>query len=80
MIISLWQSDEPQIQSKALAAIPVGKLQAEAAEAVQLSLEMGENPRLDKQDALAKALLSWFKKDFFSWVSSGTPSRGSRVD
>lgn len=62
------QCEDEMVQAMALSVMPIEELQAEAAEAVEVSSAMGEDPVVATQDALAEALLSWFKLHFFSWV------------
>ena len=50
--------------------MPLDELQAEAADRVTACTELGIPVSLDKQAALAQALLDWFKGRFFSWVRS----------
>jgi hypothetical protein len=52
--------EDPVLQAKALACLPVDELRDEAARSGHACPDA----------ALAKALLSWFKRDFFVWVNS----------
>lgn len=48
--------------------MPLGRLNAAAADAAALSLHMGEDPSLHRSDALVQEMLAWFKAGFFTWV------------
>lgn len=64
----LAQYESPDLQAAARAAMPTTMLQASATEAAALSAQLGEQPPRAVEDALAVALLGWFKAEFFSWV------------
>ena len=55
-------------QALALSLMPLDDLEAQASEAVHVSVSMGEQPPVGRQDALALAMLDWFKGNFFTWV------------
>lgn len=59
--------EDKALQDKALGLIPSARLLAEAQEAVDVAVELGDDPP-NLQDTLAESLLLWFKTDFFSWV------------
>ncbi len=63
------QYEDETLQAMALSVIPEDDLQDAAAEAIAASAAAGNPPVLAQQDALARQLLLWFKRDFFSWVS-----------
>lgn len=65
------QCEDELVQAIALSVMPMEQLHAEAAEAVEVSSAMGEEPIVALQDALAEAVLAWFKLSFFSWVRCG---------
>eukprot|EP00873_Tetraselmis_striata_P040933 jgi/Tetstr1/461197/TSEL_006334.t1 len=64
------QYESPDLQAAARAAMPTTMLQASATEAAALSAQLGEQPPRAVEDALAVALLGWFKAEFFSWVDA----------
>lgn len=54
----------------ALSVIPEEQLREAALKAVEESRVRGDQPALAEQDAFARQLLEWFKRDFFKWVCS----------
>lgn len=62
------QYEDETLQAMALSVIPEDELQAAADAAIAQSRENGDSPVLAQQDAFARQLLMWFKRDFFSWV------------
>lgn len=61
--------EEELAQAMALSCLfDIDAMSHAAEEAADLSGELGEEPPLAQQDALALELLSWFKQDFFKWV------------
>ena len=62
------QYEDETLQAMALSIIPEDDLQSAAAEAIAASTAAGDVPVVAQQDALARQLLLWFKRDFFSWV------------
>jgi hypothetical protein len=60
--------------------MPLERLRAAAAEAASLPRRLGPDaeaeaasagaPAEAEEDALARALLTWFKTEFFTWVSA----------
>ena len=48
--------------------MPLDQLIAAATDAAALSLHMGEDPPLHRNDALVQEMLAWFKAGFFTWV------------
>ncbi len=66
------QYEDETLQAMALSVIPEDDLQAAAEQAIAESKAKGEEPVLAQQDALARQLLLWFKRDFFKWVSIST--------
>eukprot|EP00803_Ostreobium_quekettii_P008738 evm.model.scf_710.1 EVM.evm.TU.scf_710.1 scf_710:815-1273(-) len=57
------------LQAQALSLIPVDRLRSEADAAVAAAGEDQAQP-IDPQAALVRALLDWFKGEFFEWVNS----------
>eukprot|EP00051_Salpingoeca_urceolata_P019117 m.275330 g.275330 ORF g.275330 m.275330 type:complete len:344 (-) comp19353_c0_seq3:40-1071(-) len=58
--------EDPALRAQALAVIPVVELQHRATQGEQVI----DQSHATFRDRLLKELLSWFKKDFFSWVNS----------
>jgi peptide-N4-(N-acetyl-beta-glucosaminyl)asparagine amidase len=54
----------------ALSVAPLDALSAAAGDAASLSVELGDDPPLAQEDALALELIRWFKADFFAWVDA----------
>ena len=50
--------------------MPLDRMNRSAEDAATLSAAMGEQPVRQVEDLLAQELLTWFKHDFFSWVST----------
>lgn len=48
--------------------MPLARMRSAAADAADLSRQMGELPLLAEDDALVQEMLAWFKTEFFSWV------------
>jgi hypothetical protein len=68
----LLQYEVPGAQEAARNAMPLGRLNATAADAAALSRHMGEEPTLHRSDALVQEMLAWFKAEFFTWVRPPT--------
>jgi hypothetical protein len=67
------QVEDAGLQARARALLPLDQLQQEAREAADLNALLGEqqpagNGVLGLDDFLVQGLLSFFKRDFFSWV------------
>ena len=52
--------------------MPMDRLTESAEKAAALSAALGEQPVRQAEDLLAQELLSWFKHEFFTWVSHAT--------
>eukprot|EP00959_Pyramimonas_sp_CCMP1952_P062469 1306281-Pyramimonas_sp.AAC.1 len=61
-VSTVMKYEDAVLQAQALSVIPLDQLKEEAEERAES--EAG------KQDALVRALLLWFKRDFFSWVNN----------
>ena len=70
---AVCEYEDPQWQREALQRIPVATLQERAQKAVAESA--GGAVRLSLRDELLKALLHWFKHEFFRWTNAPTCSR-----
>ena len=64
--------EDPLARAAALSVIPLDRLESEA-EATLASREESVPP--SREDALLRALLRWFKRDFFAWCD--TPACGA---
>lgn len=56
-----WRYDEPHVRAAALKAIPLATLLRRGRE---------RHPDLPRDESTLRALLRWFKRDFFKWVNS----------
>ncbi|KXZ54930.1 hypothetical protein GPECTOR_3g100 [Gonium pectorale] len=63
--------EDPTLQERARAVMPLARLRASAAESVALAARLGSDVEAPAQeDELARGLLGWFKTEFFSWVNT----------
>ena len=76
IILCLLQYEDETLQAMALSCIPDDELREKAQQEIPEAHARGET--LAEQDALAKQLLEWFKRKFFTWVSFKLhlPSKG----
>ena len=63
------QYEDELLQALAQSVIPIDRLIDSAEKAAALSASMQEQPARQSEDLLAQELLSWFKDEFFAWVS-----------
>lgn len=63
------QYEDELLQALAQSVIPMDRLIDSADKAAALSASLQEQPVRQSEDLLAQELLSWFKHDFFAWVS-----------
>uniref|UniRef100_UPI0037E912B6 peptide-N(4)-(N-acetyl-beta- glucosaminyl)asparagine amidase n=1 Tax=Semicossyphus pulcher TaxID=241346 RepID=UPI0037E912B6 len=67
--------ESPELQQKARSHIPHQQLSSAAERKLKEAKEADPESKLGIEDFLILELLSWFKKDFFSWVNSLPCSR-----
>lgn len=75
------QAEDPLLQALAMSLMPLDEMQAAAADTARLQQELCDDsdegppagPVLAEQDYLVQQLLTWFKTNFFSWVSAALP-------
>ncbi|KAJ6666463.1 hypothetical protein lerEdw1_020186 [Lerista edwardsae] len=62
--------ENPTLQKKALACIPIQELKKNAQEKLAKARKVDKAVLLNEQDFLLLELLNWFKCDFFQWVNN----------
>lgn len=62
--------ENPTLQKKALACIPIQELKKNAQEKLAKARKVDKTVVLNEQDFLLLELLNWFKCDFFQWVNN----------
>ncbi|XP_020494304.2 peptide-N(4)-(N-acetyl-beta-glucosaminyl)asparagine amidase [Labrus bergylta] len=67
--------ENPELQQKARSHIPHQQMSSNAEQRLKEAKDADSECKLGIEDFLALELLSWFKKDFFSWVDSLPCSR-----
>ena len=69
-VLLLMQYEDELLQAIAQSIMPLDQMNSSAEDAATLSAAMGEQPVRQVEDLLARELLTWFKHDFFTWVST----------
>lgn len=64
------QCEDAAAQATARAALPLERLRSEAAAAVALNADLGEDLELSETDLLVQGMALWFKSTFMTWVVS----------
>ncbi|KAF2983821.1 hypothetical protein EK904_005179, partial [Melospiza melodia maxima] len=67
--------ENPSIQQKALAAIPLQELKSKAQKKLAQATRLDKGAHVSEEDFLLLELLDWFKTSFFHWVNSLPCSR-----
>ncbi|XP_072781826.1 peptide-N(4)-(N-acetyl-beta-glucosaminyl)asparagine amidase isoform X2 [Taeniopygia guttata] len=67
--------ENPSIQQKALAAIPLQELKSKAQKKLAQATRLDKGAHVNEEDFLLLELLDWFKTSFFHWVNSLPCSR-----
>ncbi|KAH0627320.1 hypothetical protein JD844_002881 [Phrynosoma platyrhinos] len=62
--------ENPALQKKALACIPIQELRKKAQEKLLQLKQVDRGSLVDENDILLLELLNWFKCDFFEWVNN----------
>ncbi|XP_040403242.1 peptide-N(4)-(N-acetyl-beta-glucosaminyl)asparagine amidase isoform X4 [Cygnus olor] len=67
--------EDPSLQQKALASIPLQQLKGKAQKKLSQATRLDKGAHVNEEDFLLLELLDWFKNDFFHWVNSLPCSR-----
>uniref|UniRef100_A0A8B9ZJP0 Peptide-N(4)-(N-acetyl-beta-glucosaminyl)asparagine amidase n=1 Tax=Anas platyrhynchos TaxID=8839 RepID=A0A8B9ZJP0_ANAPL len=67
--------EDPSLQQKALASIPLQQLKGKAQKKLAQATRLDKGAHVNEDDFLLLELLNWFKNDFFHWVNSVPCSR-----
>ncbi|XP_066848018.1 peptide-N(4)-(N-acetyl-beta-glucosaminyl)asparagine amidase isoform X2 [Anser cygnoides] len=67
--------EDPSLQQKALASIPLQQLKGKAQKKLAQATRLDKGVHVNEDDFLLLELLNWFKNDFFHWVNSLPCSR-----
>lgn len=67
--------EDPSLQQKALASIPLQQLKGKAQKKLAQATRLDKGAHVNEDDFLLLELLNWFKNDFFHWVNSLPCSR-----
>ncbi|XP_017361705.1 peptide-N(4)-(N-acetyl-beta-glucosaminyl)asparagine amidase isoform X3 [Cebus imitator] len=62
--------ENPALQEKALACIPVQELQRKSQEKLSRARKLDKGTNISDEDFLLLELLHWFKEEFFHWVNN----------
>nr|XP_055239137.1 peptide-N(4)-(N-acetyl-beta-glucosaminyl)asparagine amidase isoform X2 [Gorilla gorilla gorilla] len=62
--------ENPALQEKALACIPVQELKRKSQEKLSRARKLGKGINISDEDFLLLELLHWFKEEFFHWVNN----------
>ncbi|XP_015263723.1 PREDICTED: peptide-N(4)-(N-acetyl-beta-glucosaminyl)asparagine amidase isoform X1 [Gekko japonicus] len=62
--------ENPALQKKALACIPIWELKKKAQDSLTQARKVDGGTLVNEQDFLLLELLNWFKCDFFQWVNN----------
>ncbi|XP_032773101.1 peptide-N(4)-(N-acetyl-beta-glucosaminyl)asparagine amidase isoform X2 [Rattus rattus] len=67
--------ENPVLQEKALACIPVNELKRKSQEKLFRARKLDKGTKVSDEDFLLLELLHWFKEEFFHWVNNVVCSR-----
>ncbi|EDL94094.1 similar to peptide N-glycanase [Rattus norvegicus] len=70
--------ENPVLQEKALACIPVNELKRKSQEKLFRARKLDKGTKVSDEDFLLLELLHWFKEEFFHWVNNVVCSRCGR--
>ncbi|KAM4882692.1 peptide-N(4)-(N-acetyl-beta-glucosaminyl)asparagine amidase isoform 2-T3 [Thomomys bottae] len=70
--------EDPVLQEKALACIPVKELKRKSQEKLSRARKLDKGSNISDEDFLLLELLHWFKEEFFQWVNNVLCSKCGR--